>query len=63
VLAKEFNAVLVYMEHRYYGNSMPFNNQHTAYKPENLKYLTVEQALEDYSEFLHYFRKDVLKCS
>ena len=53
-LAKEFGALVVFGEHRYYGESMPFGDD--TYKRENLKYLTVEQAMMDYVEFMLDFK-------
>eukprot|EP00945_MAST-04E_sp_MAST-4E-sp1_P007606 g7606.t1 len=41
-----FDALLVFLEHRYYGTSQPFPNR------ENLRYLTIEQALADTTAFL-----------
>jgi serine protease 16 len=46
---KELNASFFMLEHRYYGESQPFPGQMTT---ENLKYNTVEQAVDD----LAYFR-------
>ena len=34
---------------------MPFGNQSEAYKKENNIYLTVEQALADYVQFLKHY--------
>lgn len=45
--AKALHAIVVILEHRYYGDSQPFAEM-TA---ENLKYLTYEQALEDFATF------------
>lgn len=42
-LAKEFNALLIYTEHRFYGKTWPFKTVST----ENLRYLSVDQALAD----------------
>ena len=39
-LAETFNALVVYMEHRYFGDSYPFGDKKTSYKKENLIYLT-----------------------
>lgn len=39
-LAKEFGAMVVYMEHRYYGDSWPFGDEEESYKKSNLIYLT-----------------------
>ena len=39
-LAKEFGALVVFAEHRFYGESMPFGNK--TYDRENLRFLSVE---------------------
>lgn len=49
--AKELKAALVSLEHRYYGKSQPFEKL----SAENLKLLTIDQALEDAAAF----QKDV----
>lgn len=51
-MAKEFNGSLYYTEHRYYGKSRPTANTST----ENLKYLSIEQALEDVAHFIDYIK-------
>ncbi|CAK4715947.1 unnamed protein product [Aphanomyces euteiches] len=50
-LAQENKAMMVALEHRYYGNSQPVPNWSTA----NLKFLTSEQALADIANFQDYF--------
>lgn len=32
VLGEKFNALVVYMEHRYYGDSMPFGSEKTSFE-------------------------------
>ena len=49
-LAEKFGALVVFGEHRYYGTSMPFGDK--SFDRDNLKYLTVEQAMMDYVEFM-----------
>ncbi|XP_024537539.1 probable serine protease EDA2 [Selaginella moellendorffii] len=50
-LAKSLGAVVVTIEHRYYGQSYPFQN----FSYKNLKYLTTQQALYDYALFIDYY--------
>jgi pimeloyl-ACP methyl ester carboxylesterase len=49
-LAEEFGALVVFGEHRYYGESMPFGDQ--TFDRKNLDKLTVEQAMFDYVELI-----------
>lgn len=53
-LASQYNALIVALEHRYYGESIPNNSMETI----NLKYLTVEQALADLDAFTRWFTSD-----
>jgi len=55
-LAEEFNATVVFTEHRYFGESMPFGKD--SYETENLKFLNVEQTMMDYVEFIRWFRTE-----
>jgi lysosomal Pro-X carboxypeptidase len=52
--APRFGAMLVFVEHRYYGESMPFGGtREAAYRDAATKgYLTVPQALADYASFV-----------
>jgi lysosomal Pro-X carboxypeptidase len=47
--AKEFGALVIFAEHRYYGLSQPLGNMSTRY----LQYLTHEQALADYATLVN----------
>ncbi|BBN07691.1 hypothetical protein Mp_4g05680 [Marchantia polymorpha subsp. ruderalis] len=48
-IAPRYKALLVFPEHRYYGESMPFGSQQAAYKDaDSLAYLNTEQALGDF---------------
>ncbi len=53
-MAQKTGALLVALEHRYYGLSQPFGPQ--SMKTENLRYLTVENALEDLAYFILWFK-------
>lgn len=47
-LAKRLNAALFGLEHRFFGESQPFNDLST----EHLKYLTIDQAMADLASFI-----------
>jgi len=49
-LAKEHKALMVSLEHRFYGESYPTDDMSV----ENLSYLTSEQALADLARFIEY---------
>lgn len=46
-IATEFNALIIFAEHRYYGKSLPFGNNSFS-DPQHLGYLTSAQAMADY---------------
>lgn len=54
--AKEFKALVVFVEHRYYGKSMPFG-QDSLKSKEQAAYLTTEQALADYARVIMMLKK------
>jgi len=53
-LNTEFGALIVFAEHRYYGQSMPFGNQ--SMSNSNLQYCTAEQALADFAALITYLK-------
>jgi len=56
-LGKVHKALLVTIEHRYYGVSQPFDIWNTT----NLYYLTSQQALEDFAEIQGYLTQTIVK--
>lgn len=50
--ARQINATMVYLEHRFYGSSLPAP---LTDKATLQRYLTVEQAIEDTAAFIDYF--------
>ena len=56
--AERHSAMLVFLEHRFYGRSKPY----PARKLENhMKYLTTEQAMADYAMIIHHLKANVLQ--
>ena len=53
-LAQEFGALVVFGEHRYFGESLPFGD--ASYDTQNLKYLTIEQATFDYVDLIKFIK-------
>jgi lysosomal Pro-X carboxypeptidase len=56
-IAPEFNALILFAEHRFYGATKPFGNE-TYRELSNLGYLSTEQALADYAQFLRWFKQE-----
>lgn len=56
-MAPMFNALLLFAEHRFYGETLPFGNKSLT-TLDNLGYLTSEQALADYAVFLTWFKNE-----
>ncbi|XP_071044535.1 lysosomal Pro-X carboxypeptidase isoform X2 [Parasteatoda tepidariorum] len=53
-----FNALIVFPEHRYYGESLPYGNK--SLKEEKYRgYLTSEQALMDFAELISYLKSTI----
>ena len=48
-IAPQFEAMVVFAEHRYYGNSLPFGKE-SYVDAAHLTYLTSGQALADFAE-------------
>ncbi|XP_071949074.1 lysosomal Pro-X carboxypeptidase-like [Antedon mediterranea] len=61
-IAPEFDAMIVFAEHRYYGESMPYGDD--SYKNKSmLSYLTAEQALADFATLIRYMKATMKDAS
>ncbi|KAL5698348.1 lysosomal Pro-Xaa carboxypeptidase [Ranunculus cassubicifolius] len=57
--APQFNALIVFIEHRYYGKSMPFGSRKEAFSnTTTLGYFNAAQALADYAEVIVNLKKN-----
>lgn len=50
-IAPDFNAMIIFAEHRYYGQSLPFGNK-SFDTINNLGYLSSQQALADFADLI-----------
>ncbi|XP_077233616.1 uncharacterized protein LOC143875921 [Tasmannia lanceolata] len=58
--APRFKALLIYIEHRYYGTSVPFGSTEEAFQNSStLGYFSSAQALADYAEIITYLKKNL----
>ncbi|XP_043927145.1 lysosomal Pro-X carboxypeptidase [Protopterus annectens] len=57
-VAEELKALLVFAEHRYYGESLPFGD-HSFSDPKHLNYLTSEQALADFAVLIRHLHETI----
>lgn len=54
-MVKTLNGIIFYTEHRYYGKSHPTSDTST----KNLKYLSVDQTLEDLAHFIENIKIEI----
>lgn len=54
--ASDFKALLIFAEHRFYGETMPYGKDSYS-SAKYYGYLTVEQALADYADLLLHVKK------
>lgn len=61
VFARKFAALVLFIEHRYYGESLPFGAD--SFKgPDHLGYLSAEQALADFATLITEFKVNITHC-
>ena len=53
-IAPQFRGLVLFCEHRYYGETQPFGND---YSTKNLQWLNMAQAIADYAVFIEYIKK------
>ncbi|KAF7989870.1 hypothetical protein HCN44_008544 [Aphidius gifuensis] len=56
-IADSFGAIVVFAEHRYYGESLPYGNESYS-NVKNLGYLTSQQALADYVDLIEFLKSN-----
>eukprot|EP00357_Protocruzia_adherens_P037114 CAMPEP_0114981200 /NCGR_PEP_ID=MMETSP0216-20121206/5406_1 /TAXON_ID=223996 /ORGANISM="Protocruzia adherens, Strain Boccale" /LENGTH=416 /DNA_ID=CAMNT_0002342833 /DNA_START=218 /DNA_END=1468 /DNA_ORIENTATION=- len=56
ILPEKFNAAILAIEHRYFGDSLPFGED--SFTKENLQYLSIDQALADHLKVIEAFQKE-----
>jgi len=55
-MGQKHHALMLTLEHRFYGDSQPFDNSEGGWSHENLKYLNTTQALADIADFIDYYK-------
>ena len=59
--AKELGGLTATLEHRYFGESLPFGND--SYTQDNFKYLTLENVMQDAVNFVGFVKNNVTGAS
>ncbi|KAJ8872771.1 hypothetical protein PR048_026387 [Dryococelus australis] len=57
-VAPDFDALIVFAEHRYYGKSLPFGNESFA-SPDKAGYLTSLQAIADFVDLIEFLKSNI----
>lgn len=53
----------VSLEHRYFGQSMPFGNSTVSWTPTNMKYLTLDNVMADAVNFVNMLKANYTSAS
>jgi lysosomal Pro-X carboxypeptidase len=62
--AEQLGALLVFGEHRYYGDSLPFSNFSPSNPdPKQLQWLSVEQSLSDHAALVTHLKATMQGCT
>lgn len=56
-MSEKHGALVVFAEHRYFGESLPFGNKSHDYPYHN--YLYLDQVLKDYAYLIKYIKSNV----
>ncbi|WCJ41655.1 Lysosomal Pro-X carboxypeptidase [Euphorbia peplus] len=63
-LASRFKGLVLFIEHRYYGESLPFGTREKTFKNASTRgYLSSEQALADYAQIITHVKKNLSALS
>ncbi|XP_063685049.1 dipeptidyl peptidase 2-like [Bolinopsis microptera] len=54
-IAPAFGALILFVEHRYYGESLPFGSE--SFSNDGLRYLSSTQATADFAEVINHYKK------
>ncbi len=57
-IAPEFEALIVFAEHRYYGQSLPYGKDSLKPIPAKVGYLSSEQALADFAALVGHIKDE-----
>lgn len=61
--AQELGGMAVSLEHRYFGQSMPFGNSTVSWTPTNMKYLTLDNVMADAVNFVNMLKANYTGAS
>ena len=56
--ADSYDAIMVFAEHRYFGESLPFGTDAEDMKSDNIIYLSSDQAMADYATLINTLKTE-----